>query len=73
MKLANIVTVQVLVFVEDQKTFNNISFMKNKLWNQFATNLHLCFKMFSKKITQFPYDDATTLWKELIVKYLVDL
>jgi hypothetical protein len=31
MKLAKIVIVQVLTFVEDQKTFNNIAFMKNKL------------------------------------------
>jgi len=67
MKLAKIVMVQVLTFVEDQRTFDNISFLKNKLWNQFATNFHLCFKLFSKKIIQFPYDDATTLWKELII------
>jgi hypothetical protein len=73
MKLTKIVTVQVLTFVEDQRAFKNISFMKNKLWNQFAINLHLCFKMFSKKITQFRYDDAPTLWKELIVKYLIDV
>jgi hypothetical protein len=31
MKMAKIVTVQVLTFVEDQRTFNNISFLKNKL------------------------------------------
>ncbi len=31
MKLTKIVTVQVLTFVEDQRAFKNISFMKNKL------------------------------------------
>jgi len=32
-KLVDIAMVQVLGFVEDERTFNNLSFMKSKLWN----------------------------------------
>jgi hypothetical protein len=31
--LVDIAMVQVLGFVEDERTFNNLSFMKSKLWN----------------------------------------
>jgi predicted nucleotidyltransferase len=39
--------IQVLGFVEDEKTFSNLLFMKNKLQNWLATQIDLCVKMFN--------------------------
>jgi len=67
-KLAEIAMVEVLESIEDERTFNNLSFMKNKLWNQLTTRLELCVKMFSENffaLSNFPYDDAIVLWKEV--------
>jgi len=63
-KLVEIAMVEVLGFVEDERTFNNLSFMKNKLWNQLTTHLNLCVKMFSHNfftLSNFPYDDACVM------------
>jgi hypothetical protein len=39
--------VNVLNFMEDEKTFNNLSFMKNKLiWNHLTTHLNICVHIF---------------------------
>jgi hypothetical protein len=62
----------VLGFVEDERTFNNLSFMKNKFQNQLTTHLDLWVKRFSKKnftLSNFPYDDTITLWKEVTIRY----
>ncbi len=40
--------VQVIKFIEDEKTFINMPFMNNKLWNGFIVHLDLCVSMFSK-------------------------
>jgi hypothetical protein len=63
-KLAKIAMVQVLGSVEDEKTFNNLSLMKNKLHNQLPIHLDLCVRIFSQNfftLSNFPYDDSITL------------
>ncbi len=49
-----------------------MSFMQNKLCNQLITHLDLCVKMFHAKkfiLSNFPYDDAIALWKEIMLIY----
>ncbi len=41
-KVAEIVMVQVLGSVEDERTFSNLAFMNNKLHNKLTTHLDLC-------------------------------
>jgi hypothetical protein len=45
MKVTVIAMVQVLDSMEDEKTFNNLTFMKNMLHNQLATHINLCVWM----------------------------
>ncbi len=57
-----------LDFVEDEKTLNNLFFMKNKLKNRLTTHLELYVRIFSLNfftLFNFPYDDAIALWKEV--------
>jgi hypothetical protein len=42
MEVAKIVMVQVLSLVENERTFNNLAFRKNKLHKLLATHLKLC-------------------------------
>jgi hypothetical protein len=44
-----IAMVQVLGCGEDEKTFNNISFMENKLWNQLTTHQMTCILLWLAK------------------------
>jgi len=46
-KLVEIAMVQVLGFVEDERTFSNLTFMKNRLRNRLTTHLDVCVCMFS--------------------------
>jgi hypothetical protein len=41
-KLTKITLIQVLCFVEDENTFNNLTFMKNRLWNHLTTHHDVC-------------------------------
>jgi hypothetical protein len=47
-KVAEIAMVQVLGLVEDERTFNNLAFMKSKLGNIITTHLNLCVRMFTQ-------------------------
>jgi len=40
--------VQVLGLMEDEKTFNNLIFMKSKLHNQLIAHFDLCVQMFTQ-------------------------
>jgi hypothetical protein len=42
LKVAKIVMVQVLGLIEDEKTFSNLAFMKNKLYNQLTPQFDVC-------------------------------
>jgi hypothetical protein len=58
--------------IEYERTFNNLSFMENKLQNQLIIHLDLCVRMFShnfKILSNFYYDEAIALWKEVAMKY----
>jgi len=46
-KLVEIAMVRVLGFVEDERTFSNLTFMKNRLRNRLTTHLDVCVCMFS--------------------------
>lgn len=75
-KLVEISMVQVLCSIEDERTFSDLSFMMNKLWNQFTIHLDLCVRMFGQKnftLFNFHYDEAIALWKEVIMRYQVDM
>jgi hypothetical protein len=68
--------VQVLCSIEDERTFSDLSFMMNKLWNQFTIHLDLSVRMFGQKnftLFNFHYDEAIALWKEVIMRYQVDM
>jgi hypothetical protein len=51
MKVTKIAMVQVLGLVEDERTFSNLAFMKNKLHNQLTTHFDLCVQMFTQNFT----------------------
>ncbi len=75
-KLVEISMVQVLCSIEDERTFSDLSFMMNKLWNQFTIHLDLSVRMFGQKnftLFNFHYDEAIALWKEVIMRYQVDM
>jgi zona occludens toxin (predicted ATPase) len=51
--------VQVSGSIEDERTFNNLAFMKSKLRNRLTTHLDLCVCMFTHNfyiVSKFPYD-----------------
>ncbi len=52
-------------FVEDERTFSTLTFMKTRLWNHLCEHLDLVVQMFPQPfytIDTFPYDDAITTW-----------
>jgi hypothetical protein len=51
MKLVEIYDgLKVFKHVEDERTCNNLSFMKNKLWNQLTIHLNLFISIFPMRI-----------------------
>ncbi len=71
-KLVKIAMLQVLESIENERTFSNLSFMKNKLQNQLIIHVDLCVRMFSHNffiLSNFYYDEAIALWKEVAMKY----
>jgi hypothetical protein len=72
MKVIEIAMVMVLGSVENERTFINLTFMKNKLCNQLTTHLDLCVHMFTQNfyiVTNFPNDVAIVAWKEVCMRY----
>ncbi len=47
-KVVEIAMVQILGLVEDERTFDNLAFMKSKLCNRLTTHLNLCVHMFTR-------------------------
>jgi hypothetical protein len=57
--------VQITGFVEDERTFSTLTFMKMRLWNKLYEHLDLVVCMFAKllyTIDSFPYNDVITIW-----------
>lgn len=72
MKVVEIAHVQVLGNVEDEGTFNSLSFLKSKSRNWLPTQLDLVVRMFAKDfytLNAFPYQVALSYWKTHRVWY----
>jgi hypothetical protein len=66
MKVAEIACVQVLDFVEFERTFNTLSFIKNRLRNSLTVNLKTCVAMYAQKFYSleiFPYGAIFAKWQ----------
>jgi hypothetical protein len=48
MKVVKLVVVQIMGFVEDEKTFSTLTFMKTRLWNRLCEYLDLVVRMIAK-------------------------
>jgi len=48
MKVVKLVVVQIMGFVEDEKTFSTLTFMKTRLWNHLCEYLDLVVGMIAK-------------------------
>jgi hypothetical protein len=58
-------------FVEDERTFSTLTFMKMRLWNKHYEHLDLVVCMFAQLlyiIDSFPYNDVITIWTNEKVK-----
>jgi hypothetical protein len=64
-KLAQIVVCCVIGSVEDERTFNNLAFLKSRLRNRLTTNLDCIMRIYAQKfftLADFPYGDAIEKW-----------
>jgi hypothetical protein len=61
--------------VEDERYFNTLSFMKNKIWKRLTTHLEFCVWFYSQDFFSFhifPYECVFKVWKEVKMWYLID-
>jgi hypothetical protein len=66
MKLIEVNVVHVLGSIENECTFNTLSFMKNQLQNWLSMHLDLCTQFYSQQIFSlqiFPYEKAIAKWQ----------
>jgi hypothetical protein len=64
-KVVELVVVQIMGFVEDERTFSTLTFMKTRMWNRLCEHLDLVVRMFAQPfytIDSFPYNDAIIDW-----------
>ncbi len=64
-KVAELIVVQIMGFVEDERTFSTLTFMKTRLWNRLCEHLDLVVRMFALPfytIDSFPYNDVIIAW-----------
>jgi hypothetical protein len=65
MKMTKLAVIQIMGFVENERTFSTCTFMKTRLWNHLCEHLDMVVQMFAQPfytIDTFPYDDAITTW-----------
>jgi len=65
MKMAKLVVIQIMGFMENERTFSTLTLMKTSLWNRLCEHLDMVVWMFAQPfytIDTFPYDDAITTW-----------
>jgi hypothetical protein len=75
MKLAKTNVLQVYGLIEDEHTFNIMSFMKSRLWNWLNTHLNLNTCFFNHQfftLQSFLYDQAIAKWQGKI-RYYADV
>ncbi len=56
---------QIMGFVEDERTFSTLTFMKTRLQNRLCEYLDLVMRIYTQPfyiVDTFPYDDAITAW-----------
>jgi hypothetical protein len=66
-KIVEIAIVMVFGSVQDERTFNTVTFAKNKLHNRLTTNLGLVVAFQLQNfytIDNFPYDAAFESWRD---------
>lgn len=66
-KLANLAMVTLVGSVEDERTFSNLAFIKNKLRNRLGANLDTIMKLYAQDfftLESFPYGDAYDKWRQ---------
>ena len=74
MKVVEIAYVQVLGSVEDERTFNTLSFIKNRLRNSLTVNLETCVAMYAQKfysLEKFLYGAVFVKW-QLVKNQVLD-
>lgn len=67
LKIVELATVAVVGLVEDERTFSNVAWMKNKVKNMLGDHLDYSICMFLEdfySITNFPYGAPIAKWKE---------
>jgi hypothetical protein len=68
LKVVEIAMVHVLGFVEDERCFNFVAFLKNKVWNRLNNHLQIivsmCTQMFFT-LHNFPYEDTYEIWSNV--------
>jgi hypothetical protein len=60
--------VHVLGFVEDERYFNFVAFLKNKVWNRLNNHLELVVSMYAQKfftLYNFPYEVTYGMWSNV--------
>ena len=66
LKIAELTVVTILGIVEDERTFNTLNFMKNKLRNRLSTHLPAVVGMHAQdffSLSDFPYNAAYKEWR----------
>jgi hypothetical protein len=61
MTVVELVMVQIMGSIEDERTFFTLTFMKMRLWNRHCEHLDLVVHMFAQPfymVDSFPYNDA---------------
>jgi hypothetical protein len=56
--------------VEDERTFSNVAYLKNKLRNQLTEHLPLCATMFAQQhytLHNMPFKEAVANWRGMKV------
>jgi hypothetical protein len=64
-KLVELVTVQILSSVEDERCFSTLAFMKSKLCNRLTIHLSIVVRMFAQQfytLENFPYVECIEQW-----------
>jgi hypothetical protein len=65
MTVVELVMVQIMGSIEDERTFLTLTFMKTRLWNRLCEHLDLVVHMFAQPfymVDSFPYNDAIIAW-----------
>jgi hypothetical protein len=68
LKMVEIAMVHVFSFVEDERCFNYVAFLKNKVWNKLNNHFQLVVSMYAQiffTLHKFPYEDTYEIWSNV--------